>query len=161
MDTNTRKEMFSYAYVKAVASVAGYSVEVKSRSMDNVGVDLTVEMPGETEEFLFPRFDAQVKCTSSLSIIHEKSIKFSLPVKNYKNLISTKSLVPQILIVVMVPEKVSDWIDISEESILMKKCGYWVSLKGQSSTQNSTNITVELPRENTALPVVMRYSNST
>jgi hypothetical protein len=94
MDDNTRKEMFSYAYVKAVASVAGYSVEIKSRAMDNVGIDLTIEMPGEIGEMLFPKFDAQVKCTSSSKIIHEKSLYFSFPVKNYKTLINTKVYVP-------------------------------------------------------------------
>ncbi len=105
MDENTQKEMFSYAYVKAVASVAGYSVEIKSRAMDNVGIDLTVEMPGEIGEMLFPKFDAQVKCTSSSKITNEKYIKFPLPVKNYETLINSNAIVPLLLIVVVVRKK--------------------------------------------------------
>jgi hypothetical protein len=157
MDENTQKEMFSYAYVKAVASVAGYSVEEKSRPMDNAGIDLTVEMPGEIGEMLFPKFDAQVKCTSLPKIIHEKSINFPLPLKNYKTLINTKVYVPQLLIVVLVPKKVSDWIDISEESLIMRRCGYWVSLKGKPPTENTTNITVEIPRQNVLSPENLKY----
>jgi len=70
MDSNSRKELFSYAYVKAVAAVAGYSVQEKTRTMDNAGLDLTIELPGELAGTLFPRFDAQVKCTSSPDVIN-------------------------------------------------------------------------------------------
>ncbi|OIP71006.1 MAG: hypothetical protein AUK43_07485 [Oscillatoriales cyanobacterium CG2_30_40_61] len=152
MDLNTQKEMFSYAYVQAVASVAGYSVEGKSRPMDNAGIDLTIEVPGEIGECLFPKFDAQVKCTSSKNFISEQSIKFPLEVKNYKTLIDIRVLVPQILIVVFVPDDVTNWLNVSEHEILMKRCGYWVSLKGKPSTQNSHKITVELPRSNLFTP---------
>ncbi len=42
MDRNPEKEQFSYAYVRAVATVAGYSFEEKSRPLDNAGIDLTI-----------------------------------------------------------------------------------------------------------------------
>lgn len=53
-----------------------------------------------------------------------------------------------ILIVVLVPSNINDWLKITEEDMLMRKCGYWVSLKGQKPTKNTNNITVELPRQN-------------
>ncbi len=87
MDLNTQKEMFSYAYIEAVASVAGYSVCRKDRPMDNAGIDLSIEA-GEVGEVLFPRIDAQVKCTASETIRKENCIKFPLPVNNYKTLIN-------------------------------------------------------------------------
>ncbi len=59
---------------------------------------------------------------------------------------------PLILIVVLVPSNINDWLKITEEDILMKKCGYWVSLKGQKTTKNTKNITVELPRQNLLTP---------
>lgn len=153
MDINTQKEEFSYAYVRVVASVAGYAVELKSRPMDNAGIDLTIVVPGELETVLFPKFDAQVKCTSSLDVFQNpKVIKFPLKVKNYNKLIHKNPLVPQILIVVVVPREIKGWINISEEETLMKKCGYWISLKGMPPTENSDNITVEIPRINLFTP---------
>jgi hypothetical protein len=152
MDRNAQKEQFSYAYVRAVATVAGYSVEEKSRPMDNAGIDLTIEAPGEIGEILSPKCDVQVKCTSGQSVLDKKSIKFSLPVNNYNRLRHEKPLAPQILIVVLVPDEISDWINISEEETLMKKCGYWVSLKGRPLTTNTTTISVELPRCNLFTP---------
>lgn len=152
MDLNTKKELFSYAYVKAVASAAGYSVEVKGRAMDNAGVDLTIEMPEESGTTLFPKCDVQVKCTASQDILNKNVVKYPLPVKNYQRLISVNSLIPIILIVVIVPYEVDNWLSITEDESVIKKCAYWVSLKGQPSTQNKDKITVEIPRSNLLTP---------
>ena len=154
INSNSRKELFSYAYVKAVAAVAGYSVREADRAMDNAGIDLTIQAPGEIGEVLFPRCDAQVKCTSSTDIIKENSINFPLPVNNYNILRSEKALAtaPVILIVVLVPEEVRDWMSVSEQQIVLKKTAYWASLKGMPATNNRNTVTVELPRINLLTP---------
>ncbi|NEN92689.1 MAG: DUF4365 domain-containing protein [Okeania sp. SIO3H1] len=152
MDINSQKELFSYAYIRAVVAVAGYSVQEKPRPMDNAGIDINIEAPGEVGEILFPQLEAQVKCTSSTNIIKENTINFPLPVRNYNILRYEKPYVPFILIVVLVPDKVSQWITISEEKLVMRKCGYWVSLKGKPPTRNKETITVELPRNNLFTP---------
>jgi Domain of unknown function (DUF4365) len=152
MDLNTQKELFSYAYVSAVASVAGYSVSVKGRAMDNAGVDVTIEMPEESEGTLFPKCDEQVKCTSSQGKLDRDYIKFPLPVKNYKRLIHPDSLIPIILIVVLVPSDLKSWFNVSEGETIMKKCGYWVSLKGRPPTVNKETITIEILRNNLLTP---------
>ncbi|MGB3419527.1 DUF4365 domain-containing protein [Dolichospermum flos-aquae] len=152
MDRNTQKEEFSYAYIRAVSSVAGLSVTKPERPMDNAGVDITITVPGELGEVLFPKFDAQVKCTSSEAIIEEDFIKFPLPVKNYNRLRHENPISPQILIVVLVPNDITGWLNISENETLLKKCGYWLSLKGKSKTSNTTTITVDIPRKNILTP---------
>ncbi len=151
MDINSRKEYFSYAYVRAVAAVAGYSVEEKSRPMDNAGIDLTIESPGEIGLSLLPKVEAQVKCTASTNIIKANTINFPLPKKNYDTL-RRESLVPLILIVVLVPDKLTEWMTISEEEFVMRKCGYWASLKGEPSTKNKETVTVKLSRKNLFTP---------
>lgn len=153
MDINSQKEFFSYAYVRAVAAVAGFSVQEADRVMDNAGIDLAITSPKEGEVGFFPRCDAQVKCSWVIQET-QNSIKYPLPVKNYNVLRNEKALptAPVILIVVLVPREVKDWINISEEKIIMKKCGYWASLKGMPPTQNQTNVTVELPRVNLLTP---------
>lgn len=152
MDTNTQKEEFSYAYVKAVASVAGCAVEQKPRAIDNAGIDLTIVVPGEIGEILFPKFDAQIKCTSSQTVFHSNSIKFPLDVKNYNKLRHEKPLTPQLLIVVLVPTDIHGWMSISEDETLVKRCGYWISLKGKPHTNNSSTITIDIPRSNLFTP---------
>jgi len=39
MDINIQKEEFSYAYIYAVVSAAGYSLEKSSRPKDMAGID--------------------------------------------------------------------------------------------------------------------------
>ncbi|MBO1056255.1 MAG: DUF4365 domain-containing protein [Dolichospermum sp. JUN01] len=153
MDRNTQKEEFSYAYIQAVTSVAGYTVEKSGRPMDNAGVDVTIKVPGNIGEFLFPRFDAQVKCTSQ-DILRKDYLKFRLEVKNYNKLRYETPYVPQLLIVVLVPSDITGWINISEEETLMKKCGYWISLKGrpESNKNKEDKITIDIPRQNILTP---------
>ena len=152
MDLNTRKEEFSYAHIQAIASVAGYVVEKKPRPMDSAGLDLMIECPGEIGTVLFPKIDAQVKCTASKNIVSEKYIRFPLPVRNYDILRHLGPTVPQILIVVLVPEKVEQWLNITREETTMRKCAYWMSLKGKESVPNESTITVHIPQTNLLTP---------
>jgi hypothetical protein len=83
MDDNTKKEEFSYAYVKLFTSVSGFIVTDASRALDNAGVDITIRAPGIIEGIFSPSIDAQVKCTAK-NVIKETFIKYSLPVRNYR-----------------------------------------------------------------------------
>ncbi len=59
---------------------------------------------------------------------------------------------PRILIVVTVPADVSDWTRHSEEELCLKRCGYWLSLRGDAPTANKATITVTIPRANAFTP---------
>ncbi len=66
--------------------------------------------------------------------------------KNYEDLRRTNVLVPRVLVVVVVPEDVQEWLDQSEERLALRRCGYWVSLRGSPDTDNTTSVTVDVPR---------------
>lgn len=151
MDENTKKEEFSYGYIQLIASSSGFSVEKAGRPRDNSGIDITIIAPGELEDIDSPRLDVQVKCTT-VAKETQSFIKYALKVKNYNKLIQRKSFVPQILIIVLVPSNIDNWLKISEQETLMKKCGYWISLRGQQPTSNTKRVTVEIPRENLLTP---------
>lgn len=152
MDRNIQQEEFSYAYIQTVAVAAGYSVVIKPRAIDFAGIDLSIEMLGENGNTLFPKFDAQVKCTAQNLNCDQNSIKFPLPIKNYKRLIHNNPLVLQLLILVLVPTDINEWIKISEEETLLKKCGYWQSLKGMPPSENRSKVTIDIPRKNLLTP---------
>ncbi len=56
--------------------------------------------------------------------------------------------IPRILVVVLIPETIEDWLTQSETETCMKECGYWISLRGMPETQNTTAVTVTIPRTN-------------
>lgn len=53
---------------------------------------------------------------------------------------------PRLLVVVVIPDKIGDWLYQTEEQLSMKKCGYWLSLRGMKETENENNVTVYIPR---------------
>ncbi|MDJ0619982.1 MAG: DUF4365 domain-containing protein [Calothrix sp. MO_192.B10] len=146
MDINIQKEEFSYAYIYAVVSAAGYSCQIASRPLDIGGIDIIISGI-EREDTLFPpRLEVQVKSTS-IDVISEDSIRYPLKLKNYNELRKEKTLVPKILIVVRIPDNQSEWLNQSENELCMRRCGYWLSLKGQPETTNTDSVTVYLPRQ--------------
>lgn len=113
MDINQQKEQFSNTYVRAVASVAGYSL-YKS-DVDDDSIDLGIAAKGGTGPILSPRLELQLKC-SSRDIIDESHVRYPLKLKNYNDL-RINALVPRILVVVVVPEDITDWLQQSEEEL--------------------------------------------
>lgn len=148
MFITTQKEEYSYAYISAVASTAGYSFQIAPRPLDLVGVDVTITRlvsPGSRRR---TRLDLQLKCTSQ-DILDNDGIRFPLEIKNYNELRNTNpSDDPLLLIIILVPEKVEDWLQQSETELCLKRCAYWVLLRGQPETNNQTTVTVYIPRTN-------------
>ena len=145
MTLDDQKEQFSFAYARAVAAVA--QIAVNEPAVDDDSVDLSFKRRGGGGAVRSPQLDAQVKCTESANV-HPTHVAYPLKLKNYEELRPTNLLVPRILIVVTVPDVLADWLSHSEPELAMRKCGYWVSLRGWAATANSTNVTVHLPRAN-------------
>ena len=81
MFITTQKEEFSYAYISAVASAAGYSFQIAPRPLDLVGVDVTITgiiSPGSRRR---TRLDLQLKCTSQ-DLLEDEGIRYPLEIKN-------------------------------------------------------------------------------
>lgn len=59
------------------------------------------------------------------------------------------SLVPRILVVFTLPEDERQWLTFTEESLILRRCAYWLSLRGAPPTPNETSQTVRLSRGRT------------
>jgi hypothetical protein len=144
---NDCKEEFSYAYIQAIASVKGLVVEKRGRIIDNQGIDITISYPIEA----LPRIDAQVKCTAQDIVINDEVV-YDLPINNYNSLKNTNIIVPRILIIVLVPEQIDDWVAVKTEETILKKCAYWFSLRGMEDTKNQNTVRVKIPLSNLITP---------
>ncbi|BAZ14373.1 hypothetical protein NIES4071_62160 [Calothrix sp. NIES-4071] len=146
MDINIQKEEFSYAYIYAVVSAAGYSCQIASRPLDIGGIDIIISGVEREDSLYPPRLEVQVKSTST-SVLSSDSIRYPLKLKNYNELRKQKTLVPKILVVVLIPDDQSEWLNQSEDELCLRRCGYWLSLRGQPETTNTDRVTVYLPRQ--------------
>jgi len=138
-----RMEQFSRAYVAAVA--AGAACGMTRPDPDNDSVDLSLKQKTIDGVRRSPQLDLQIKATSA-NCIGGEEVKFPLIIKNYEELRPTNLLIPRILVVVVMPDDIIEWLDHDETMLALKKCGYWVSLYGAPSTSNTTSITISLPR---------------
>jgi len=146
MTLNDLKAAFSLAYMRAVAHAAGFFAQGVDRERDGDGVDLTLFSRDSHGLVRSPSVDLQVKATAAP--VDCDPIPFDLDAKNYNELCHTGWQVPRILAVVFLPEDQADWVDTSPEQLILRRCGYWLPLRGQQTTTNTTSVRVKLPRTN-------------
>lgn len=160
LQLNDQKEEFSYAYIHAVASVAGCPVQRASRQFDQAGVDLSILSPEGLSEnpeaiIAYPRLDIQVKCTAA-DVTQDTFLHYPLNLKNYNELRQPRLLIPRLLVVIIVPSDLLSWLTQSEISLSLHHCAYWVSLKGAPESPNRSSVTVYLPRNQIFTPETLR-----
>jgi hypothetical protein len=139
-----QKEAFSRAYVKAIASVAGYATS--EQVPDKTSVDITFH----SQQGRCIPIEAQLKASSREDIILENMIHFPLKIKNYNDL-RADSYCPRILIVLILPYGFDEcpvkWINQSSDNLALMKCAYWQSLAGMSDTTNTESVTIKIPTD--------------
>src|SRR5437867_2868716 len=114
-------EEFSRAYVRAVAAVVG--CEVVESEVDVDSIDVTFSRRTMTGPVRSPKLDAQLK-SIALEPLSGSTFPYPVPMKNYDELRSADFMVPRILIVVIVPPLLADWIGHTEVELAMRRCGY-------------------------------------
>jgi len=148
---NDIAEELSYAYIHAIASQSGFSFEIIRKDRDSI--DATIRAKGtlsSKSKWTSPSLDIQAKATTNLTLV-DGNFSFSLLMHNYNELKKNRST-PAILVVLFLPEKFEDWLHHTEESLITKKCAYWVSLKDAPDSNNETSITIHVPKSNVFSP---------
>lgn len=57
-------------------------------------------------------------------------------------------MIPLILVVFQMHNDENLWIEQTSDWLKITKCAYWISLKGQPDTNNTSTINIEIPAEN-------------
>lgn len=135
---NQRKAEMSYAYLAALAARAGYSLQ-RGPDPDVDSVDATIRSGSPNRDAI----DLQLKATA---VPDEKSdgLHFRLKRKNYNDMAMTRG-VPLLLVVLELPSDESEWLDCTPERLILRKCGWWLSLAGRDSLDAESR-TVVIPR---------------
>jgi len=145
VDISQQKEQFSNTYLQAITTVAGYSLY--KPSVDDDSVDWGIAAKGIMGRIRAPRLELQLKSTSR-ELLDDNYLRYPLKLKNYNDLRLTDFAIPRILVILVLPEHLTDWLQQSEEELCIRYCAYWISLRGLSETPNTTTVTIPLPRTN-------------
>ena len=136
-----REEALSRAYVAAVAASAGYTLAMQD--FDRDGVDVQVRAGGAMR----PSLDIQLKATIQMREGEEGEFRYPLRRRNY-DLLREQTVVPRILVVLDLPGDESQWVSISAEELVIRRCAYWANIKGFPETANLETVTVSIQKTN-------------
>ena len=145
MTENDQKEAISRAYVKAVAAAAGFATY--QPSVDDDSIDLGIAASSTSGCAKRPRLEMQLKCTASVPP-EEPTLSFPIKKKNYDDLRPSEVAIPRILLVMLVPDNLADWLNHTERELAIRRCTYWLSLRDMPETMNEKSVTVAIPRTN-------------
>ena len=139
MTPEQQMEQLSFAYVRAVAAQADYSVR------DNMYPDLnSVDGSIKAAWGNRPQIDFQAKATTQ-DIVRPDTLAFRLDKDDYDNL-RHRDRVPHILIVLHMPRDNSDWLSQTDDELCLRYCAYWMCLEGMPASSNKYTVTVHVPR---------------
>ena len=140
----------SYAYLHAVAAHAGAGCLCTNRASDGNGIDAVLTGWGP-----FPNggyieevdLKVQLKATVGVPSLNNGFLSYSLNgISRYDDLRSEVLTTHRILVVLFLPPDPSDWLSVSENELSLKKCAYWVSLRGAPPSANTVSQTVYIPQ---------------
>src|SRR5262249_38984840 len=91
--------------------------------------------------------DIQAKSTTAATLT-TSHVLYDMEVKTYNDLRDPEVGCPRILVLLVLPQDESIWIEQTEDHLLVRHCAYWLSLKGMAPTTNAATIRVPIPRTN-------------
>ena len=141
LSTQDQEEALSRVYVRAVAARAGYATSMDDYDRD--GVDIEIRAGGS----MSPALDLQLKATVNLRNAADGSFRYDLDVTNYEKL-RVPTQTPRLLVVLALPRNEEQWLSISEDELVLRRCAYWLNLKDEPETNNNASITVSIPERN-------------
>lgn len=150
LSNEDREEALSRAYVSSVASFAGYTVSEENYDRD--GIDMRIHAGG----LMSPAIGLQLKATTRLGELgSDGSHRYDVPVDNYRRLIRP-SQVPRYLVVLSLPASSDEWLTVSADELVIRRCAYWVSLLGRQESENRHTVRIRLPSVNRFDPDALR-----
>ena len=149
MNDKLFEEAISISYLRAIAAQAEITFELRDRDEDGKDADLSKLTTNDDGDPFNAEFSVQLKATCSPKTYSETdtTIKYALKAKNYNDLCKKGTNII-ILALLVLPEDKSEWVTQSWEELVLKKCMYWASFVGKPLTDNTSTITVEIPKKN-------------
>ncbi|MDR1923796.1 MAG: DUF4365 domain-containing protein [Planctomycetaceae bacterium] len=149
-ELNIIQENLSFSYLHAVSSRAGGSCIEVGRNSDNNGVDAHLKFFGKFSDkknsLTQIDINVQLKSKRHKLIIADNKISFPLSVEQYNKYIR-KSTTPFLFVLFHVSDDVQQWLTLSTDELILRKCAYWTGLYG-ASARSGQKTTLHIPKKN-------------
>src|SRR5262245_57982016 len=147
MPRNQRQEALCRTYVRAVAAQAGL---IGCQPEPDFGIDLclrSIALVNNRRRDSGVQIDLQLKSTARAAI-KGAEVLYDLEVEAYNDLRAENCPCPRILVVFVMPEDETQWLEQSAEQLVLRHCAYWLSLRGLPPTPAVSTIRLGLPLGN-------------
>jgi len=151
MDYPRRKEEVSKSYLNAVCAVCGVSMEVHGHDDDGIDATLKKQVVRADGRDYIALISVQLKSTSSGYDEQSDYYAYPLKKKNYDDL-RRPATAKSYLFVLILPNDESLWVKHSIEELVIKKCMFWLDLNKLPDRDNSSTVTVHIPKSNSVSP---------
>lgn len=147
-----KKEALGHAYVRAVVAKAGYNFG--GRSDFDYGFDGTIkDVINRNGRYFESGFGLGFQLKSSCDVSYQDGmVLYDLESKNYNDLVMERTSFPNILILFVLPEDESIWLDFSPDRLIIQRCAWWCSLEGQPPTPNISSKRIKIPEQQVFSP---------
>jgi hypothetical protein len=144
-----RQEDLSIAYISAVAAKAGFNCGRTPGHDYGIDVEIGyVEQIGDRRVNLGHILHIQAKASQNFRTSAEDNcIVYDLDVNAYNMLILQNRGTPALLVLYCMPTDENEWVSVDEQYIILKNCGYWISLRGRPASTNIETQSIKIPRE--------------
>jgi hypothetical protein len=146
MELNKIQSNLSFSYLHAVVSRAGGSCERTHDDADGMGIDARLTFEGNGKVKVID-INVQLKSTRKQLSLNNGKYSFPLNADEYKKYTQT-SITPFLFVLFCLPENCDDWLTLTEEQLVLRKCSYWTSLIGAESCERNQGRTIYVPEKN-------------
>lgn len=142
------QEDLSCAYISAVAAKAGFNCGPFHGH--DYGIDRVISFVEKLDNKMVTAHPLYIQVKATYNFIDdnpENCIIYDLDVGAYNMLIREDIGIPIILVLYCMPRDENEWVSVEEQNTTLKYCGYWISLRGNPRTQNTSKIRIRIPKE--------------
>ena len=151
------KERLSVAYVKTVSAKAGaqYMTPDGAEYGTDGSISRVTILPDGSFSNTGWTFHCQLKATINW-IEQEDHIAYDMDPDAYNKLVTWEGNSPCLLILLRLPSNEQEWLNLDEESLILKNCCYYKHLIG-SRTDNTSSIRIRIPRNQLFTPEAVNF----
>lgn len=139
-----KKESLGQAYVRAIVAKVGYNIAVSEHDYGVDGLIKDVEKLGE--RFFETGVGINFQLKSSVDVTFEDDfLVYDLESKNYNDLVYQTTMLPNILILFVMPRDESQWLSFDRDQLSIRNCAWWCSFAGLEPTDNKATKRIKIP----------------
>ncbi|HHW7450535.1 DUF4365 domain-containing protein [Pasteurella multocida] len=141
-------EQYQKAYVKMLAARCRMMITEGSQP-DRESIDMSISLNKYNPTLGYSE-SGEIKLQLKTDFQHnlsadKKSLKYSLPIKNYRDLIGSRRAAPRYLFVMPLPIQEHLWVHEMNNGAFISGVCYWVNLTHYPPTTNKTKVTIDIP----------------